>query len=70
MHGQGFVLAGIASGYCDGFEAEVEIESDEKHEVFTTLIRQAHQMSFTKQALIGHTQFKVTFQANGKSLEI
>jgi len=70
FHEQGSVLAGTASGYCDGFEVEVEIESDEQPEVMTTLIRLARQMCFTEQALTGHTPVTVSSRLNGKSLEL
>ena len=70
FHEQGSVLAGTASGYCDGFEVEVEIESDEQPDVITTLIRLARQMCFTEQALTGKMSVTVTSRVNGKSLEI
>jgi len=69
FHEQGSVLAGTAAGFCDGFEVEVEIESDEPPEVIAGLVRLARQMCFTEQALAGQTPVKVTPWLNGRILE-
>ena len=69
FHEQGSVLAGTAAGFCDGFEVEVEIESDEPPAVIAGLVRQARQMCFTEQALAGQTPVKVTPRLNGSVLE-
>ncbi len=68
FHEQGSVLAGTAAGFCDGFEVEVEIESDEPPETIASLVRLARQMCFTEQALAGHTAVKVTPRLNGQLL--
>jgi organic hydroperoxide reductase OsmC/OhrA len=69
FHEQGSVLSGTAKGFCDGFEVEVEIESDEPPEVIAKLVRLARQMCFTEQALAGNTAVKVTPRLNGQLLE-
>ena len=69
FHEQGSVLAGTAAGFCDGFEVEVEIESDETPEVMAGLVALARQMCFTEQALAGQTPVKVTARLNGEVLD-
>ena len=69
FHEQGSVLAGTAAGFCDGFEVEVEIESDEPPAGIASLVRLARQMCFTEQALAGQTPVKVTPWLNGRVLE-
>jgi organic hydroperoxide reductase OsmC/OhrA len=69
FHEQGSVLSGTAAGFCDGFEVEIEIESNEKGEDINGLVRQARQMCFTEQALTGVISVKVTPRLNGQILE-
>lgn len=69
FHEQGSVLAGTAAGFCDGFEVEIDIESDEPPEAIAFLVRMARQMCFTEQALSEHTPVKVTPRLNGQPLD-
>jgi hypothetical protein len=69
FHEQGSVLAGTAAGFCDGFDIEVEIESDAPPKEVGDLVRLSRKMCFTEQALAGHTPVKVTTWLNGQPLE-
>ena len=66
FHEQGSVLRGDAEGFCDGFEVEISLDSDEPGEQITTLIRLARQLCFTEKALIDSVPVQVTQQVNGK----
>ncbi len=68
FHEQGSVLAGTAEGFCDGFEVEIRLESDEAQEQITELVRMARQMCFTEKALTGSTPVRVTSRLNGQLL--
>jgi uncharacterized OsmC-like protein len=67
FHEQGSVLRGDAEGFCDGFDIEILLDSEESDEQIVTLIRLARQMCFTEKALMGSVPVKVTQQVNGKS---
>lgn len=64
------MLRGDAEGFCDGFEVEIELESDEPQESMIELIRQARQMCFTEKALISSTPVNVTQRVNGRVFTI
>ena len=64
------MLRGDAEGFCDGFEVEIELESDEPKESMIELIRLARQMCFTEKALIGSTPVNVTQRVNGQVFTI
>lgn len=66
FHEQGSVLRGDAEGFCDGFEVEISLDSDESTEQTDLLIRLARQMCFTEKALMGSVPVKVSLQLNGK----
>lgn len=68
FHEQGSVLRGDAEGFCDGFEVEISIDSDEPREQIGELIRLARQMCFTEKALIGSTPLEVKQLLNGQEL--
>jgi organic hydroperoxide reductase OsmC/OhrA len=63
------VLRGDAEGFCDGFEVEISIESDEQEEKIAELIRLARQMCFTEKALIGSVSVTVNQTINGQEIE-
>jgi organic hydroperoxide reductase OsmC/OhrA len=63
------VLAGTAEGRCDDFEIELSIESEEEPEKIAELIRLAHQMCFTEDALTGKVRLSKTHRLNGKPME-
>ena len=70
FHEQGSVLAGTAEGRCRGFEIEISIDSDESPEKIAELIRLAHQMCFTEDALTGQVQLSKTHRLNGQPIEV
>jgi uncharacterized OsmC-like protein len=70
FHEQGSVLRGDAEGFCDGFEVEVSLETEESQEEINTLIRLSRQMCFTEKALAGSVVIKVKQNINGKMTEL
>ncbi len=70
FHEQGSVLRGDAEGFCDGFDVEIQIESDEPPETVAGLIRLARQMCFTEKALMGSTPVTVKQTLNHHPLEV
>lgn len=68
FHEQGSVLRGDAEGFCDGFEVEISITSDESQDQISELIRLARRMCFTEKALIGSTPLEVKQTLNGQEI--
>jgi len=68
FHEQGSVLRGDAEAFCDGFEVEIQIESDEPQPVIAELIRLARRMCFTEVALKNHTPITISATLNGQPL--
>ncbi len=68
FHEQGSVLRGDAEGFCDGFEIQISMESEEESDKIADLIRLARQMCFTEKALQGQTEIEVHAQLNGEEL--
>ncbi|PKO19022.1 MAG: hypothetical protein CVU39_00290 [Chloroflexi bacterium HGW-Chloroflexi-10] len=68
FHEQGSVLRGDAEGFCDGFEVEILIESQEEPSKIAELIRLARQMCFTEKALLGNTSVTVSSRLNNQPL--
>jgi hypothetical protein len=66
FHEQGSVLKGDAEGFCDGFEIEMLLDSDEPDTEIATLIRLARQMCFTEKALTGQTPVTIRSLVNGR----
>jgi organic hydroperoxide reductase OsmC/OhrA len=66
----GSVLAGTKSGQCDGFDIQVSIESDAAAEDIAGLIRLAHHMCFTEDALSGQTKVTTSHFLNGQLLNL
>ncbi len=69
FHEQGSVLKGDAEGYCDGFEVEISMETEESLEEINNLIRLSRQMCFTEKALAGAVTITVKQNINGKMTE-
>lgn len=65
FHAQGSVLRGDAEGFCDGFEVEISLDSDEPEAQIRELIRLARQMCFTEKALTGSVAVSVRQSLNG-----
>ena len=70
FHEQGSVLKGDAEGFCDSFEIEVLVDSDENEEVISNLISLARQMCFTEKALTGQVKVHVTQTYNGEKKQV
>jgi len=70
FHEQGSVLRGDAEGFCDGFEIEILIDSDEDPEKIADLVRISREMCFTEKALMGSVSVKVSQQLNQQTLEV
>jgi len=70
FHEQGSVLRGDAEGFCDGFEVEIQVESEEAPEKIADLIRLARQMCFTEKALAGSTPIDVRQTLNQQPLDL
>lgn len=66
---QGSVLRGDAKAFCDGFDIEIQIESEESSETIRELIRLARQMCFTEVALTGQTPVTFSASLNGTPLD-
>lgn len=66
---QGSALAGTARGTCEGFDVEVHLESPEPEEEIETLLRVAHQMCFTEDALTRPVAVRKAHFLNGRPLE-
>ncbi len=63
------MLRGDAEGFCDGFEVDISLESDETPEKVAELIRLARQMCFTEKALMGSVPVSVTQTVNGQKMD-
>jgi len=70
FHEQGSVLRGDAEGFCDRFDVEILIDSDEPAVELETLVRLARQMCFTEKALTGSVAVEVTQTINGNTKKI
>lgn len=70
FHEQGSVLRGDAEGFCDGFEIEILIESDEDPQKIADLVRISRAMCFTEKALMGTIPVKVSQQLNQQPLKV
>ncbi len=66
FHEQGSVLRGDAEGFCDGFDVEIQLESDAPEQEIAELVRLARQMCFTEKALAGITPISVNPWLNGR----
>jgi len=70
FHEQGSVLKGDAEGFCDRFEIEIQIDSDEPAAEMETLVNLARRMCFTEKALTGSVTVKVTKTINGSTTTV
>jgi organic hydroperoxide reductase OsmC/OhrA len=67
---EGSVLAGTKTGVSEGLTIELSIDSDEAHERIVALIRQAHQMCFTEQALSSTPPIRSVHRLNGQQIDV
>ena len=65
----GSVLAGTAYGRAAGLEIKVSLDSTEKPQVVKDLLRLAHQMCFTEDALRSQINIRSTHSLNGEELD-
>ena len=70
FHEQGSVLRGDAEGFCDTFEVQVLIDSEEPESEIAELIRLARKMCFTEKALTGNIDVIATNVINGQTKAI
>ena len=70
FHEQGSVLRGDAEGFCDGFDIEIKIDSDEQADKIADLLRLARQMCFTEKALSGNMTTSVYLVLNQQPLDL
>ncbi len=66
----GSVLAGTAQGMCEGFDIQLSVESDAPVELIAELMRLAHRMCFTEDALSGRVKLNTRHFLNGKAIEV
>lgn len=67
---QGSVLKGTSEGWCDSFDIDLSIESDEPAGEIAELIRLAHNMCFTESALTGEIKLNTRHTLNGQPFEV
>jgi len=70
FHEEGSVLRGDAEGFCDRFEINIALESDEEIREIKQLIRLTHRLCFAEKAVIGSVPVIITQQLNGQPLII
>ena len=70
FHEQGSILQGSKEGWCDGFEVEISLDSDEPAERIAELIRLAHAMCFTEAALMVPSRVTSKHTVNGQPFEV
>lgn len=70
FHEQGSVLKGDAEGYCDSFEIEMSLDSNESKDEIANLIRLSRQMCFTEKALTGSVPVSVSQKLNQQPLVV
>lgn len=66
FHEQGSVLKGDATGFCDSFEVEIHLDSDESEEEIATLIRLSRALCFAEKAILSSVPVSVTQVVNGQ----
>ena len=68
FHEEGSVLRGDAEGFCDRFEINVSLESEENEDQIKELIRLAHRLCFAEKAVAGRVPISHTQTLNGHPL--
>ncbi len=66
----GSVLAGTAQGICEGFDIQLSIESDAPAGQIAELLRLAHRMCFTEDALSGRVKLNTRHFLNGEVIGV
>ena len=70
FHEQGSVLKGDAEGFCDSFEVEVLLDSEEPEDEVGALVSMARRLCFTEKALTDSIPVTVSQTLNGVTTEI
>lgn len=66
----GSVLQGTQEGTCEGFSIELSIDGDARAEEIVKLVRLAHRMCFTENALSRVVKVTASHLFNGQPLEV
>lgn len=67
---EGSVLQGTQEGTCEAFSIQLSIDGDEPVEEIATLVRLAHKMCFTEDALTQVVPVEANHLFNGQPLEL
>lgn len=67
---QGSVLGGTKTGTCRGFEIRLMLETSESIDEVQSLIKNAHRMCFTEDALTRSIPVKIRNFFNGAELDL
>lgn len=67
---EGSVLAGTQHGMCEGFSVEFSVDGEETPGEISELMRLAHRMCFTEDALSRAVQLTVSHSYNGQPVNI
>ena len=67
---EGSVLQGTQDGTCQGFSIQLSIDGDEAVEEIVALVRLAHQMCFTEDALTHVVNVEASHLYNGQRFEV
>ncbi len=67
---EGSVLQGTQDGTCEGFSIQLSLDGDEAVEEIVALVRLAHKMCFTEDALTREINVEVSHLFNGQPLEV
>lgn len=70
FHERGSVLRGDKQGRCDGMEIDFSVDSTESVEVIAGLVRAAHRMCFTEDALTHAVPLTKKHRLNGQPFEV
>jgi uncharacterized OsmC-like protein len=70
FHEEGSVLKGDAEGYCDRFEINLSLDSEEDSAEIKQLIRLAHRLCFAEKAVTGSVPIFLSQTVNGQALSL
>jgi uncharacterized OsmC-like protein len=70
FHEEGSVLRGDAEGFCDRFEINISLDSDEDIHEIKQLIRLSHKLCFAEKAVAGSVPIHLSQTLNGKPLNL
>jgi uncharacterized OsmC-like protein len=68
FHEEGSVLRGDAEGYCDSFEINISLDSEENITEIKQLIRMSHRLCFAEKAVAGTVPIHLSQTINGQVL--